>query len=881
MKATGEPGLPSPCEKGMNMIRKTLLLLALTLTLQGATGTDAPLTNVSLQLQWLHQFQFAGFYMAKEKGFYKAAGLDVEIREFTAETNTIGDVVARRADFGIGRSIIIDGMNHQKVIALGAMFQHSPLMLMTTKKSGITSAKGLRGKRVMFKTEDLTSAPMVAMLASAGLGMDDIIHQPHSFNIDDLINGTTDAMLSYTTNEPFFLQQKGIEYNILSPSDYGFDFYSDILFTSRQLLRTRPELVRAFYEASIKGWLYAFDHIDESIDLILKKYNTQNKSREHLLYEAGELKKLAFADGVPFGHIDRHKIHRIVDIYKVLGLCDSDYSADDTIYRIKKRGNTLDLTEAEKQWLADHPILRVGIDIAWPPFEYVDIDGGYKGMAAEYIALLEERLGVKFLVKKGLDWAQTVDAVKARKLDIFSCVVKTAERSEYMDFTSPYLSFPMVIMTNDKIRYVSGLNALEGKNVAVVKGYVTHEMLKNYYPDIHLITTKNVQEALDMIAYDQVDAFVGNIATASYYIKKGGYTNIKIAGKTPYRFELGLAGRNDWPQLTPILQKALDSITDKERDAIYKRWIAITYEHGFDYDLLWKISAGGLLLILLIVFWNRTLSKEIKRRRAAETRLTELNQNLEAEVERKLGEIREKDKMLLRQSQMAVMGEMIGVIAHQLKQPLNAVGLLVQDSQDAYEHDEMDRTYMERFVERTMEQIDFMALTIDDFRNFFNPNKVKKRFSAQKAITKIVNLMSVQYAKSDIRLELSLTDCTLLGSEGELQQLILNIANNAKEAFAKNGSGERLITIRTEWADDTYTITVQDNAGGIPDEIIGYIFDPYYTTKGEKGTGIGLYMVKMVVENDFGGTVTARNGEEGACFTIALPCPQGDHSGSV
>lgn len=848
-----------------------MILFFASVTFLLSTDNAPPLKPVSLQLQWLHQFQFAGFYIAKEKGFYKDVGLDVDIREFTAETNTIDDVVAGRADFGIGRSIIIDGINRKKVVALGAMFQHSPLMLLTTKESGIDSAKALKGKRLMFKTEDVTSAPIIAMIASAGLSMDDIAVQPHSFNIQDLIDGKTDAMLSYTTNEPFMLEERGIDYHIISPSDYGFDFYSDILFTSRKLLQNHPDTVRNFYDASIKGWLYAFEHMEESVDLILAKYNTQKKSRAHLLFEAKALKQLAFADEVPYGHIDRAKIRRIIDIYKVLQLCDDHYSAEGLIYQFKKQDAVPDFTEAEKRWLADHPVLRVGIDIAWPPFEYVDDDGGYRGMAAEYMALLESRLGIKLQVEKRLDWAQTVDAMKNRRLDLYSCVVKTPERSRYMDFTSPYLSFPMVIITHDKIRYIKGLHELDGKKVAVVKGYVTHEILENYYPDIGLVTTKNVEEALDMVSYDQVDAFVGNIATASYYIKKGGYTNVKVAGQTPYRFELALAGRKDWPLLTSVIQKALDSITQEERDAIYNRWISISYEHGFDYTLMWKILGGIALLFILIIIWNRTLAKEITKRKNAEKQLRELNQNLEEEVARKLGEIREKDKMLMRQSQMAVMGEMIGVIAHQLKQPLNSIGLLVQDSLDAYEYNELDKVYMKNFVERTMDQIDFMALTIDDFRNFFNPNKKKKEFETKMVIEKIIALMSVQYAKADITLGLDLEACPVFGTPGELQQIILNIANNAKEALEKGETKERRITIASRCEGETFVLTIEDNAGGIPETVIDHVFDPYYTTKGEKGTGLGLYMVKMIVETDFSGTVAVRNGEEGACFTVTLP----------
>ena len=144
-------------------------------------------------------------------------------------------------------------------------------------------------------------------------------------------------------------------------------------------------------------------------------------------------------------------------------------------------------------------------------------------------------------------------------------------------------------------------------------------------------------------------------------------------------------------------------------------------------------------------------------------------------------------------------------------------------------------------------------------------------FNTKQSIEKIVTLMSVQYARAAIKLDLDLAECNLNGTEGELQQIVLNIANNAKEAFEKTNQKAPAITMRSRCDGSDFILTIEDNAGGIPEAIIDHVFDPYYTTKGEKGTGLGLYMVRMIVENDFDGEVSVQNGEAGARFTITLP----------
>ena len=289
----------------------------------------------------------------------------------------------------------------------------------------------------------------------------------------------------------------------------------------------------------------------------------------------------------------------------------------------------VELTEQEKQWLEQHPSIRLAVDIDWAPFEYIDDEHAYVGMAAEYINLVSEKLAIEFDVEKEKPWAEVVNMVKRGELDMFSCVVSTAQRREYLNFTRPYLSFPMVIVTSDQVAYVNGIKDLRNETVAVVDGYATHDLMEKNHPEIDLYLADNVADALEKLSHGQVYAYIGNIATVSHVIKREGLTNIKISGNTPYKYELSMAVSKDWPEFVPILQKALDSISEEERDQIYQNWIKLRYEHGFDYALLWKVLAVVVLIIAIILFWNRRLSNEIDRRVEAEKSLNNAHQILE------------------------------------------------------------------------------------------------------------------------------------------------------------------------------------------------------------------------------------------------------------
>lgn len=278
--------------------------------------------KITLKLQWLDQFQFAGYYMAKEKSFYQDAGLNVEIISYTnGKQNVVQNVTTGIAQYGTGRSsLIVDKMAGKPVVLLAAIFQDSPSVLLTRVDTGIERISDLVGRKIMISSDALVSADYMGMLAEENVRPHDIVHQPHSYNLDDLINKKTDAMACYVSNEPYILKQKNIAFRSFSPKDFGQNYYGDLLFTSKREAIYHPDRVRAFKKASLKGWAYAFDNIEETVRVIKRSYNGQEKSFESLIFEGQELKKLAYKKGVPLGHINMDKIQAITDLYYSKGM---------------------------------------------------------------------------------------------------------------------------------------------------------------------------------------------------------------------------------------------------------------------------------------------------------------------------------------------------------------------------------------------------------------------------------------------------------------------------------------------------------------------------------------------------------------------------------
>lgn len=273
--------------------------------------------RIVLQLKWVNQFQFAGYYAAVEKGFYKTAGLDVELRPNGYNgsfVSPVDAVIKGEAQYGISNSgLVLDYLNGKPVVVLAATLQHSAVSWIVLEKSGIKNIHDMAKKRLMTVFPLSESLELLEPFRAEGIPPSKLQLVPTGFDLQPLIDGEIDAYDGYVTNEPFLLEEKGIPYRLIDPRAYGIDFYGDVLFTSQSELNAHPERVAAFRKASMDGWRYAMAHPEEIIELIMQKYAPQ-KSREHLRFEAKAMWNLMQPDIIEIGHMNPGRWLRIAEV---------------------------------------------------------------------------------------------------------------------------------------------------------------------------------------------------------------------------------------------------------------------------------------------------------------------------------------------------------------------------------------------------------------------------------------------------------------------------------------------------------------------------------------------------------------------------------------
>jgi len=298
-------------------------------------SSASPITPITVQLKWRHQFQFAGYYAAIAKGFYQEAGFKVNLKEAGPQINPVDEVLSGRADFGIANSeLMLYYLNGEPVIAIAAIIQHSPIVLMSLEASNILSPQDLIGKKIMYP-EGFYGANTLGILLNEGIHESQIESIPLSYNIEDLIDHKVDAMVGYVTDQPFLLKERGIGYNLIDPRTYGIDFYGDVLFSHQKLVEDSPEKVEKFRAATLKGWRYAIEHPDEMVDLILSQYPTL-KSKRELQYEAQETIKLIVPKLVDLGHMNPGRWESIAETFINLNMTTGRYKDKAFLYTLER-----------------------------------------------------------------------------------------------------------------------------------------------------------------------------------------------------------------------------------------------------------------------------------------------------------------------------------------------------------------------------------------------------------------------------------------------------------------------------------------------------------------------------------------------------------------
>ena len=962
--------------------------------------------KIKLQLQWQHQFEFAGFYAAKEKGFYKDLGLDVDFIEFNPKTNIVDEVLNGNADYGLTySSFFADYMLGKPLVFVSNFFKQSPLVIVTQKD--IYTPADLKGKKVMGLLDSSHKDLILGMLDRFDVKSTDLQNITREFTLDSFINKEVDAISVFTTDEIYTLDKLGIKYNVLNPAVYGAKFYDLNLFTTKKELINNSARVENFKNASIKGWKYALANKNELVDIIFQKYNTQNKSKEALLFEAKQIEYLMLSNIYPIGSIDYEMVKMIADNFaQSLSLEKiSKEKIDAFIY--KSDVSFIELTFEEKEYLKNKKELKICVNPNWLPLEKIE-NGKHIGIVAEYMEAISNKIGIPINLVETKTWAESLENIKQRKCDILPLTEQTPSRSKDLNFTKPYITLPFVIATKSGLPFIDNINDIKEKTIGIIKNYSIQELLKNKYPDINIVEVESAQEGLVFVEQDRNFAYLDNTMVINNEIQKNNMNFISISGQFSESFNLSIASRNDEAILNEILQKALLSIDDKHKLEFTQKWNNINYQTKINNQLIIQILFFTIVFISIFIYWNLRLKEEIKSKESAQNQLKEseekfrtlfdiapillnafnkegkiilwnkecekvfgwtleeiikeerpidlfypdpliqekviqtfaddsqnfyqdwypltkegkriitrwaniklpnnevinigyditqqredeiiieeknkqiyiakelleeLNSTLEKRIEEEISKNTKQQIMLMHQSKLVQMGEMIENIAHQWRQPLaqiNSSVLLIDMILNK-------NKFIDNTVENKLEEIEsittYMSKTIDDFKNFFDPNKQKNRFKIKNAIEKsfdiLKGLTNLHHIKVIIDIEKDL-ECD--GYLEELQQVILIILNNAIDALIINKISSPEITFKAYTKETEIIISIEDNALGIKDKYLNKIFEPYFTTKLKtQGTGIGLYMAKMIIESGLEGNLSVKNTLNGSCFTIQIP----------
>ncbi len=536
-------------------------------------------------------------------------------------------------------------------------------------------------------------------------------------------------------------------------------------------------------------------------------------------------------------------------------------------YVDNEKSTRLELSLKEKKYLENRNPIKMGVDPNWLPYEAIDKNGNHIGIAADYFKLFEKRIGKKIELVPTKSWNQTIEFGKTRKCDIFSAAAETPERAKYMSFTTPYLSFPTVIVTKSKVKFIAETKSIINKKIAMIENYAISELLQNKYPKMNIIKVKNIEEGFQLVNSGKAFGYVGALPPISYQIQKTGMVNLKIAGKLETNFYLSIAVRNDDPTLLKIMQKAVDSITPEDRQKINNKWLSVNYNTKFDYSLFWKILAVIFLIIITILYWNRKLHDEIERRKIIEKSLKETFYELKIAKEK--AEDANKAK-----------SEFLANISHELRTPLNAV-IGFSELLSTMMKEGKEKSYVLSIKTAGKSLLTLINDILDLSKIESGKLKIAKGFvNIENLINEMKLIFSEQLKNKGIKFIVNIDKKmpkVILSDEIRLRQILLNLIGNAQKFTEKGMIKVNVEAKEIDRKNNTMTlkISVEDTGVGIAPDSLEKIFEAFQQQDGQDakkygGTGLGLSISRKLA-NAMGGELNVKSTlGKGSSFSLIL-----------
>jgi polar amino acid transport system substrate-binding protein len=510
------------------------------------------------------------------------------------------------------------------------------------------------------------------------------------------------------------------------------------------------------------------------------------------------------------------------------------------------------LNDEERAWLQAHPVLHLGLDPEWEPIEFIDEAGVYQGISASFMQRLAEMLKVELRYDPKQTWSLAVERAERGEIDVLPALNPSPKRSEFLNFTNAYLTFPFMIITRIDAPLIAGMDDLGISRIAVEKAYVTREYLERDYPELQLIITDTTAEALHAVASGRADAYVGNLTIASYLIDKLGLGNLKIAAPAPYDYNLSIGVRKDWPELTAILNKALEAIDENERRAIRQQSLAIRYDVEVDYTLLWQVIAGAAVLLTVTLLWVAQTRRQKSALAVAKAEAEQAN--------------RFKSYFLANMS-------------HEIRTPMNAI---MGFSYLALQTELNKRQY--HYLDKIHTSAQTLLGVINDILDFSRIEAGKLEianapFSLDEVCEKLANFTVIRAEEKGLRVRInrnaSVPDA-LVGDPLRLGQVLVNLVGNAIKFTEQGEIGVDIALEQLEGNRAWLSFSVSDTGIGIDEEQIPRLFGAFTqlddsTTRRFGGSGLGLSICHHLVQL-MGGEIEVRSvPNQGSTFSFSMP----------
>lgn len=807
------------------------------------------LDKVVLQLRWDPQFQFSGYYQALWQGYYEQAGLEVEIRHgFDAQRKVLRpteEVLAGRADFGIGTSDILLDMGDNELKIIASFFQKSPTEFYMMAETPFTDISDFNTLNVARRHGDTLDFELKAMMISRGVVPDDTKLKDASMSIafDDLLTKRFDVIPSYLGTMGYYATRAGVDVRVIRPIDYGIDFYGDSLFAATRLVAENPDLVERFKQATIQGWEYALNHpVETSIAIAQDLPRADMTTTEHTAYnrfQAGVVQDLMLYPVVAVGNLNPLRWDHMQQTLKELGFIQQTYPIESIIfdYDAIQEANRIADTEKRQGQIISFVILLVVLMVL---FLYV--------RNRELNDEITERLKAE----------ATLSRSYARHQSIFDNAVLAITMAD----------------ENGTILQANGTWARQ-------LGYPIEELIG--------------MNIIDLIAPSSRDQGKEELAALTEgRLEKIEFERTYLRKDQSLLYARVFMTRIKDPETDAMVNLAMIEDITRERveeEAVRRseaRFRAIVE------DIASEIGPDALSPL-------DTLRMDTQGRDRLSLKLEQINLELERLFKKELDENRQKEALIAHQGRLAATGEMVANIAHQWRQPLNNLSLILSNLEDGFKFGDLQPDELTKAIEKSKRLIKKMSETIDDFRDFLKPDSVPIVFSPKDEIETVLDLLEENLRFNKVKATvLDRAQFELAGSRQGFSQVLFNLVTNAIDAMvmANTPVQQRAIQIELnapkdcgclqvprplelqladlQSPDTCCEIIVRDAGPGVTEAIQEDIFNVYFTTKtGGKGTGLGLYIAKSIIENQFGGQLVLLEPTppalSGAAFAIRIP----------